>query len=95
MTAYVVVDIKVTDPETYQRYIEVAPSTIEHFGGRYIARGGTAEKLEGAWEPNRVVVLEFESVDQAKAWWSSEEYRGPKALRQGASHANMIVVQGL
>ena len=95
MAAYVIVDIKVTDPDTYQRYVEVAPSTIEHYGGRYVVRGGAAEKLEGDWDPNRVVVLEFESVEQAKAWWASEEYREPKALRQSASTANMVVVQGL
>ena len=95
MAAYVIVDIEVTDPATYQKYIEVAPATIEAYGGRYIARGGTAEKLEGDWEPRRVVILEFDSVERAKAWWASAEYEEPKRLRQSASNANMIVVDGV
>ena len=94
MAAYVIVDIKVTDFEKYKEYVESVPPTIEHYGGRYVVRGGATEKLEGDLAPNRVVVLEFESVERAKAWWSSDEYRGPKALRQSASTANMIVVQG-
>jgi uncharacterized protein (DUF1330 family) len=93
MAAYVIVDIEVTDPETYQKYIEVAPATIEAYGGRYIVRGGAAEKLEGDWDPRRVVVLEFESLERAKAWWASDEYAEPKKLRQSASNANMIVVE--
>ena len=95
MAAYVIVDIEVTDPETYRNYIEVAPATIEAYGGRYIVRGGSAEKLEGGWEPRRLVVLEFESVERAKAWWASDEYAEPKRLRQSASNANMIVVDGV
>ena len=51
--------------------------------------------MEGDWEPNRVVVLEFESVAQAKAWYNSDEYREPKGIRHSASHAKMIVVEGV
>ena len=60
-----------------------------------MARGGRAELLEGEGEPGRVVIVEFESIDRAKQWWSSEEYRHPKALRQSASTARMIVVEGI
>ncbi|MFN8059114.1 MAG: DUF1330 domain-containing protein [Vicinamibacterales bacterium] len=95
MPAYVVVNVDVTDKERYARYIELAPPTIGKFGGKYIARGGRAETLEGEWTPKRFVVLEFESLERAKAWWASEEYAAPKALRQSASTTNMIVVEGL
>lgn len=95
MSAYIIVDVKVTDPHTYQGYTKLVPATVEAYGGKFIVRGGKAENLEGDWQPNRVVVLEFESIEQAKAWWNSDEYREPKALRQSASHAQMIVVEGV
>ena len=94
MPAYIIADVQVTDPEAYAGYIKLVPATVEAYGGKFIVRGGAAENLEGDWEPNRVVVLEFESVAQAKAWYNSEEYREPKGIRHGASHGKMIVVEG-
>ena len=94
MAAYVIVDVDVTDPVTYAEYIKQSPASIAEFGGRFLVRAGRTETLEGDWQPKRLVMLEFERVEQAKAWWSSEQYRGPKALRQSASRANMIVVEG-
>lgn len=95
MAAYVIVDVNVTDPETFDRYRQQVPPTIEAYGGRYIVRGGAMETVEGDWSPKRVVVLEFPSVEQAKAWWSSEEYREPKALRQKSADTQMIIVEGV
>jgi uncharacterized protein (DUF1330 family) len=95
MAAYVIVDILVEDPETYEVYKgSVAPS-LEKYGARFVARGGRAENLEGDWQPGRVVILEFESLERAKEWWASEEYREPKAMRQSASTGRMIVVEGM
>ena len=95
MSAYIIVDVRVTDPEVYVGYTKLVPATVEAYGGKFIVRGGAAENMEGDWEPNRVVVLEFESVAQAKAWYNSEEYREPKGIRHSASHAKMIVVEGV
>jgi uncharacterized protein (DUF1330 family) len=95
MPAYVIVNIEVTDPQRYREYIEVAPASIASFGGRYLARGGRAERLEGNWEPKRFVVLEFPTYERAREWWASDEYAGPKALRQASSRASMILVEGL
>lgn len=95
MSAYVFVNIEVTDPKRYPDYIHVAPDSIARYGGRYLARGGKAERLEGVWDPKRVVILEFESAERAKAWWGSSEYAAPKALRQQTAHTNMILVEGL
>jgi uncharacterized protein (DUF1330 family) len=95
MSAYVVVEIEVLDPERYETYKQLAPPSIAQYGGRYVARGGQMETLEGTWSPKRLVILEFPSVDQAKAWWNSAEYAQAKALRQAASRTQMIVVEGL
>ena len=95
MPAYIIVDVKVTDPEAYERYKASVPPTLAAYDGKFIVRGGRAENLEGDWEPNRMVVVEFESVEKAKAWWSSEDYAAPKQLRQSASITRMIVVEGM
>lgn len=95
MAAYVIVDIEVLDPEGYADYRELAPPIVAAYGGRYIARGGAVDVLEGEWQPKRLVILEFPSVEQAKAWWDSEEYREPKAMRQRTTHSNLLIVEGL
>lgn len=95
MSAYVVVEVDITDPERFKDYQAMVPATIAAFGGKYLVRGGEVETLEGSWNPSRVVVLEFESVEQAKRWWDSDEYREARDLRQATSAANMIVVQGV
>jgi uncharacterized protein (DUF1330 family) len=95
MAAYLIVNVEVKDPERFAEYARLSPPCIARYGGEYLARGGKAEKLEGAWEPRRVVVVRFGSFEEAKAWWASEEYRGPKALRQSCAVTNMILVEGL
>lgn len=95
MTAYIIADVDVTDPAAYEDYKRAVPPTIEAYGGRFVVRGGPAETLEGDWIPNRIVVLEFDSVERAKAWWASEEYREPRTLRQRASRGSLIVVPGV
>ena len=95
MSAYVVVEIVVNNPEGYEEYKKLAPPPIEAYGGKYITRGGRAENLEGDWQPNRIVILEFESVEKAKKWLNSEEYRDAKALRHEHATSNMIVVEGV
>jgi len=93
MTAYVVVDIEVTDPLGYEEYKRLAPAAVELYGGKYLARGGNCEILEGDWQPKRLVILEFESVERAKAWLNSEEYRPARDLRQRYARSNMVVVE--
>jgi uncharacterized protein (DUF1330 family) len=95
MAGYIIADVQITDPEAYERYKADVPATLAAYGGKFLVRGGRAETLEGNWEPNRVVVLEFESVEKAQAWWSSQEYAAPKQLRQRASLTKMILVEGL
>jgi uncharacterized protein (DUF1330 family) len=95
MAAYVILNIDVTNPERFAEYVKVAAATVASYNGKYLARGGRAEKLEGSWEPKRFVVLEFPTLQCAKDWWASEEYLRPKALRQSASATDLIVVEGV
>ena len=94
MAAYVLVEVEVTDPATYEEYKQLTPASLAAYGGKFIVRGGACETLEGHWKPNRVVVLEFPSVEQAKAWWNSPEYSKAKAIRQRAANTRMIVLEG-
>jgi uncharacterized protein (DUF1330 family) len=95
MTAYVIVDIEVTDPEGYKEYAKMAPATVTLYGGKYIARGGHNETLEGDWQAKRLVILEFPSVEQAKSWVNSPEYAPARKLRHQYARSNMVVVEGL
>jgi uncharacterized protein (DUF1330 family) len=95
MTAYVIVDIHVTDPIRYEEYKKLAAPTVEQYGGRYIARGGKTEILEGEWVPSRLVILQFDTIDQAKVWLHSPEYSRVKQIRHETATSNMVVIEGL
>ena len=95
MPAYVIALVNITDPERYETYRQLVPPTIAAYGGRFIARGGRTEVLEGALAPGRVVLLEFPSVELAKEWWSSAEYSEAKAIRQATSEGTLIVIEGV
>lgn len=95
MPAYVVVNIDVRDPERYTEYVQRAPESVARFGGRYIARAGRTDVLEGDWIPKRFVILEFPTYEDAKAWWASEEYADAKALRHATATTQMVVTEGL
>jgi uncharacterized protein (DUF1330 family) len=95
MSAYIVVDIEIHDPVTYERYRQMTPPTIAAYGGRYLARGGETEVLEGDWLPKRFVILEFPDARQARAWWSSSEYGEAKKLRQSCATTRMVLTEGV
>ena len=95
MAAYVIVDIHITDPQTYEEYKKQAYPTVQAFGGRYLARGGAVECLEGDWAPGRTVVLEFPSLQKAKEWWGSDLYAPIRAVRHRSARTRMVVVEGV
>jgi uncharacterized protein (DUF1330 family) len=95
MAAYVIVDLTVTDLPTMEEYRKQVPATLAKYGGRFLVRGGAHQTVEGDWKPNRLVVLEFPTMEQARRWYDSEEYREPKAMRLRAGRANMIMVEGV
>ena len=94
MPAYIVVEVEVEDPIRYEDYKKMVPPSLVAYGGRFLVRGGKVENLEGDWSPKRFVMVEFPSVEQAKAWWNSPEYADAKALRQATAKTQMIVVEG-
>jgi uncharacterized protein (DUF1330 family) len=94
MPAYVVVTVNVHDPVRYEDYKKMVPPTLEAYGGRFLVRGGQVHPREGAWNPKRLVVLEFPSLERAKAWYDSPEYAPAKALRQATSTADLVIVEG-
>jgi uncharacterized protein (DUF1330 family) len=94
MAAYIIAEVTITDPQGYEQYRQMVPATVAKYGGTFVVRGGQLEKLEGDWEPKRLVIIEFESAERAKQWWASEDYREAKALRQRTAQTNMIVIEG-
>jgi uncharacterized protein (DUF1330 family) len=96
MTAYVITDAKVSDVEKYEGYKSLTPAAIAAAGGEFLVRGGDHVVLEGNWNPTRVVMLKFASMEAAKAFYDGELYRAARAKRAGATEFfNMIVVQGV
>lgn len=95
MAAYVINDMVVTDPVLFEEYKRLSPPTVAAFGGRFLARGGAVESLEGGWSPQRLVILEFPSMAQARAWIDSPEYAAARALRQRSSQSKMILVESV
>ena len=94
MKAYVIVNVDVKDPTRYADYVKAATQTVAAHGGRYIARGGRAERLEGSVSVKRIVLLEFPSYDHAKGWYDSPEYQAAALIRQGCSSGDLILVEG-
>jgi uncharacterized protein (DUF1330 family) len=95
MTAYVIADIEVTDPEGFEVYKKLSGPAVEQYGGKYIARGGRVETLEGDWAPTRLVLLQFDSLEQVRRWWTSPEYEKAMAIRHTTATARLIAVEGL
>ena len=94
MSAYIVVNINITDADGYQAYQRLATPTVEQYDGRYLVRGGRVEVLEGGWCPARYVILEFPTLERAREWWNSPEYLPLRAIRQRTAESSMIVVEG-
>jgi uncharacterized protein (DUF1330 family) len=94
LSAYVVAEVEVTDPAVYEEYRRLVPATIARYGGKYLVRGGAVETKEGSWQPKRLVVLEFASMEQAKNWYHSPEYAPALALRAKAARSKVLLVEG-
>jgi uncharacterized protein (DUF1330 family) len=95
VAAYVVVEVNVTDPQLYAEYGKGVSATIAAYGGKFLVRGGAVEAKEGSWNPKRVVVLEFASMDQARKWYHSPEYKPLLEMRLKAADAKLILVEGV
>ncbi len=94
MAAYVIAEIEVIDPAPYEEYRKRVLATIQKHGGRFLVRGGAIDSKEGGWQPKRLIVVEFPSMEKARAWYDSPEYRPLIELRQKASRGRLVIVEG-
>ncbi len=92
---YVVANVRFSSPERAQEYGRRVPAVIDRYGGRYLARGGPAEMIEGDWPVAYVTLIEFPSLDDANRWYESEEYRAIKLLRVSDAQSQIMFVEGL
>ena len=94
-SAYVLANVTVTNPEQYEEYKKLSTIAMKACGAEVCVRGGATEVLEGDWSPNRVVLLKFPSVEQARAFYDSPEYQAAKKARQGAAVMRMVLIEGV
>ncbi len=94
MPGYLIAEIEVHDPALFEEYRKQVPATIARYGGKYLVRGGATDTIEGGWAPARVVVLEFPSLEQARKWYHSAEYKPLLAMRLKAAKSRAILVEG-
>ena len=95
MAAYLIADIDIIDPVGYAEYKAKAPATVASFGGRYLARGGATDILEGTWTPKRCVVIEFPTSTALKTWWSSPEYQPLRKIREQTTVSHLVMTEGI
>lgn len=94
MPAYVIAQVSVTDPEKFPAYQKLAAPAVEKYGGKYLARGGDTEVLEGDWAPPRLVILEFPSMDAAREFYNSPEYTEAKEARKDSANFVLTLTDG-
>ena len=94
MKGYVIAHVDVRDPDAYRLYTDRTPEVVRQYGGRFIVRGAPVHRLEGDTEWKRLVVLEFPSLQRAREWYDSAEYRAIVGHRHGASSADFVLVEG-
>jgi uncharacterized protein (DUF1330 family) len=95
MPAYIIVEVLINDHKEYEEYKKLTPAAIAAFDGKFVVRGGKTITLEGDWKPERIVVLQFPSVEKANEWWHSELYSEAKRIRHRSAKTKMIIVEGV
>ena len=94
MAAYFIAQLEITDPVIYEEYRKLVAPLVTKYGGKYVVRGGAIESIEGDWAPKRLVIIEFDSVERAKQWHDSEDYRPVMDLRHKSAISNAVIVEG-
>jgi uncharacterized protein (DUF1330 family) len=94
MPAYLIANVDVKDTEKIKDYLKATPAIIKQFGGKFIVRGGDFEICEGNWNPKRLVVVEFESMQRAKQFYNSPQYKAVIDLRQSSAYTEWVFVDG-
>ena len=96
MTAYLISEVgEIPDPIGFEEYRRLVAGTVEPFGGKYLVRARGFELLEGDWQAEALVIIEFESAARAREWWSSEAYSQVKKIRQRTANSRLIIVEGV
>lgn len=95
MAAYLVARVEITNPDAYENYKKLAAEAIAKHDGRYLARGGHMETLEGDEESRRVVIVEFPTLEKAKTFYNSPEYQEAKAAREGTATGQFVIIDGI
>lgn len=95
MAAYIIAHMQISNPAQYEQYKKLAFAASQIYGGEYLARGGAHEVLEGDWQPPRVVIVKYPSMDKARAFYDSPEYREARQAREGAAVMSMVLVEGV
>lgn len=95
MSAFVIIDVKITNPEKYEHVKKLTPPSVTKYGGKYLARGGKTLRLAGNWDPDRLVLLEFSDLSQVEEWLNSPEYKTVKELRDQCSRVTMVATEAL
>ena len=95
MAIYLMLEIEVIDEDAYAEYKARVPATIAQFDGKYLVRGGAVTPLQGGWDPDRIVVLEFPDADRLRAWTESPEYAEIAPIRERAARTRSIAVEGM
>ena len=95
MPAYLIANVDIKDAERIKDYLKATPSIIKQFGGKFLVRGGDFEICEGSWNPKRLVLVEFESMQKAEQFYNSPEYKAIKDLRQSSAYTEWVFVDGL
>ncbi|RAI93777.1 DUF1330 domain-containing protein [Algoriphagus yeomjeoni] len=93
MPAFVIVEVDITDPEKYNAYKQLTPATVSAFGGKFVLRGNPVTVLEGEWDHERLVMLQFPTKEKAEAWYNSEGYQHAKSVREGAANAKFLLIE--
>lgn len=94
MPAYIIVEVEIHNPKEYEEYRKLTPLSLGKYQGKFIVRGGKTETLEGNWNPQRIVVLQFPTMELARQWWASEEYAPARAIRYRTATSKMIAIEG-
>ena len=95
MPAYLIANVDIKDAEKFKDYMKATPPIIKQFGGKFLVRGGEFEICEGDWNPKRLVLVEFESMEKAKQFYNSPAYEAIKELRHSSAYTEWVFVDGL
>jgi uncharacterized protein (DUF1330 family) len=95
LPAYVIFDVEIHDPARYQEFMSKVKPALEEAGAKYLARGGSHKVYEGDWQPRRIVLLEFPSVEAWETFYDGPVYQGLKAIRDECSSARLVGIEGI